>query len=264
MNFLGLVFHVKWFSSRSPHRRIAWYINLCLRKGSITFDTICESPCNCALVRLAYGTVQAQQAGPGLAAPYLVQICSKRAVTCREFPLRRVFSLLGLPGSPGIFVKYQFVNASYHPMLPRGLKMERWQPPDGTSSGKFWIPQMYTVSVKSETPLFWTVNGHSLGFDFLKKELTFFWVRVRSRFSGSARFAASSSSLLVFNFFAWKPPHGKSDLKNSFLRSDFPRRSPLADFLTIPKIREIWAWRAFSATLRTMLRCRQGREIQIR
>ena len=83
-----------------------------------------------------------------------------------------------------------------------------------------------TISVKSNTPLFldicwwirlpfYVLNKQCGGFDFLKKKFKFFILlgsgpgTSSAWFSGSAQFAASSSSCYppVFNFLDWKPFH---------------------------------------------------------
>ena len=98
------------------------------------------------------------------------------------------------------------------------------------------------ISVKSETPLFsdiyrgsrlffHVVIGYCAGFDFLKKNLKFFfWFRVWARYNSGMVFRLSlvcSKFKFMFSagiqFFGLKTTsHGKPDLKNWFLRSDLP------------------------------------------
>ena len=95
----------------------------------------------------------------------------------------------------------------------------------------------FTVSVKSETPLFsdihwrtrlsfYVVNRHSGRLDFWKKNLKFYFlVRVRTRYKLSLVFRLSpvcskfkfmlSAGIQLFGLKTTS--HGKSDLKNSFL-----------------------------------------------
>ena len=91
----------------------------------------------------------------------------------------------------------------------------------------------------------WTSNG--LGLIVWKKILTFFILagsgpRTSSAwFSGSSRFAASSSSCypLVFNFLAWKRLHMVNmTSKYEFLRSDLPCEVVFRSKSWIP--RRIW------------------------
>ena len=78
---------------------------------------------------------------------------------------------------------------------------------------------------------FYEVNGRIGGLHFFRKYFEiFFWSGSRpgissTLFSGSTRFAASSSSssLQLIIFLAWKPLHMvHMTLKNTFLRSDSP------------------------------------------
>ena len=112
---------------------------------------------------------------------------------------------------------------------------KKWQkksPSDVTHTGCF------TISVKSETPLFldicwrsrlsfYVVNGQCGRFDFLKKNFEIFdFVKVRARYKLSLVFRLSQvCSKFKFSvgiqLFGLKTTlHGKPDLKNSFSRSD--------------------------------------------
>ena len=98
-----------------------------------------------------------------------------------------------------------------------------------------------TISVTSDTLLFSDIcrrsrlsfhelNGHSAGFDFLKKVLKFFfWSGVRTTYKLSLDFRLSPvCSKLKFKFSAAiqlfgrkTTSHGKSDLKNAFFNDRF-------------------------------------------
>ena len=95
-----------------------------------------------------------------------------------------------------------------------------------------------TISVTSDTPLFSDIcqrsrlsfhelNGHSAGFDILKKNVKiFFRVRVRARYKPSLVFRLGlvlskftfSAGIQLFGLKTTS--HGKPDLKKSFSRSD--------------------------------------------